>query len=159
MITSKWFLGGEDISLPLSIRHQVFVEEQGFSPEEEEDVYDAQAMHVVMYDDDQPVSTGRLYFDGKVFWIGRICTIPAYRGQHVSDLMVRLLIWKGFHYTNTLYVHSQVRTQGYYARYGFVAYEEDEEQGVPHVKMKVDKENLVFPSECGENNAPKVLES
>lgn len=162
MLRSEWIMGGSDISVPLALRRRVFVEEQGFPAAIEQDAKDEYAMHVVMYDDAQdalPVATGRIYNAEDGFHLGRICVIPEYRGQHVADLMVRLMIWKAMQFTDRLTLSAQAAVSGYYERYGFVRQgEEYPEHGVPHVRMCVTKDSVRFPSACGHDNAKTLFE-
>jgi predicted GNAT family N-acyltransferase len=71
MITNKWILGNGDYSDALKLRHAVFVEEQGVTAEPDPDEMDPLAVHLVIYDADEPVAAGRVYHDGKAFRIGR----------------------------------------------------------------------------------------
>ena len=119
MITNKWFMG-KDYGQALDIRRAVFVEEQGFDAEQEKDAFDDAAMHLVLYDDGTPVATGRILYDGSRFMIGRVCVLAKYRGQEIGDLLTRLLLWKVFFYTKTVWVCSQMQAAPFYERYGFV---------------------------------------
>ena len=86
MIQGTWLMQGEDLSVPMEIRKKVFVEEQHVDPAHEQDAFDAQAMHVVMWDvnpktdEKRPVGTGRIYYGDEGFMMGRICVLPEYRG-------------------------------------------------------------------------------
>lgn len=151
MITNQWFCGIKDAPDAKMIRHTVFVEEQGFPEEEELDVFDDQAMHVVIYDGQRPVGTGRVYHDGKTFRIGRICVLKEDRGQGIGDLMMRVLLVKAFEFNpSKVCLTAQKRVKGFYENFGFeVCGDEIDDTGVPHVPMCVTKETLVFKSGCG----------
>lgn len=151
MITNQWFCGIEQAPDAQVVRNKVFVEEQGFTPEAEFDVFDNQAMHVVLYDNDTPVGTGRVYHDGKTFRLGRICVVKEMRGQNMGDLLLRLLLIKAFEFNpSQVRLDAQVRVQQFYEKFGFVVDGEiTEEEGVPHVPMYVTKETLVMRSGCG----------
>lgn len=158
MITGKWLTGGEDLSAAMEIRQKVFTEEQGFAPEADQDAFDAQAMHVLMSDDGKPVATGRMYFDGAKLFFGRICVLKEYRGQSVGDLMVRLMMLRGFDFADKIYLHAQQQAAGFYERLGFTQQGEPFlEEGAPHVHMVVSKATAVFPSKCGEDCAEKLI--
>lgn len=149
MITNQWFCGLADDAR--MIREKVFVEEQGFPPEEEFDVLDDQAMHVVIYDGERPVGTGRVYHDGKTFRIGRLCVLKEERGQGIGDLMMRVLLVKAFEFNPTqVRIDAQAHARTFYENFGF---EQDgaeiEDAGVPHIPMRVTKDTLVFKSGCG----------
>ena len=66
------------------IRNTVFVEEQGFK--EEFDQIDGRAVHMVMYDKDNPVAVCRFFKDTEpdTYIIGRIAVIKKYRGQAIG---------------------------------------------------------------------------
>ncbi|CAK7052568.1 MAG: hypothetical protein DELT_03011 [Desulfovibrio sp.] len=149
MITNQWFCGlSDDVR---TIRENVFVREQGFPPEEEFDVFDDQAMHVVIYDGEKPVGTGRVYHDGKTFRIGRVCVLREERGQGIGDLVMRVLLVKAFGFNpSQVCVDAQVHAKAFYENFGFEQDgEETSEAGVPHIPMRVTKDTLVFKSGCG----------
>ncbi len=65
------------------IRFAVFVEEQGVPREIELDEHDPVSIHVVAFDDQQPVATGRLLPDGH---IGRMAVLKDWRGRGIGAL-------------------------------------------------------------------------
>lgn len=72
----------------INIRKAVFMEEQGFSDEFDE--IDESAIHVVMYDGENPVATCRIYYSEshKCYSIGRIAVAKAYRACHYGAKML-----------------------------------------------------------------------
>jgi Predicted acyltransferase len=86
MITSVFIPGDQDLSEPLAIRREVFIEEQQCPEEEEFDAFDAGALHLMVYVDEAPAATGRIWHDGKGFRIGRLAVLPPYRGQRSATL-------------------------------------------------------------------------
>jgi len=151
LITNQWICGNADLADVMAVRDHVFVAEQGFAPEDEFDLFDRQAMHVVVYEGERPIGTGRLYHDGKTFRIGRICVVKDERGQGVGDLLMRLLLVKAFEFEpSQVRIDAQERVRGFYENFGF---EQDgeamEEAGIPHIPMRVTKESLVLKSGCG----------
>ena len=165
MIQGTWLMQGEDLSVPMEIRKKVFVEEQHVDPAHEQDAFDAQAMHVVMWDvnpktdEKRPVGTGRIYYGDEGFMLGRICVLPEYRGQRVGDLMTRLMLWKASQFAEQITIHAQTAVKGFYARYGFRQTGETfMEEGIEHIRMQVKKAEITFPSECGEDCAKRMVE-
>ncbi len=151
MLTSKWTQGLNDIDDALYVREKVFLEEQKF--EKELDAHDEFAHHVVFYEDGQPCAAGRIIYVEE-FRIGRICVLKEFRGQHIGDLLTRLLIYKAMQFTDVLHLHAQLPAKSFYERYGFKPYGEIyDEDGQPHISMSVKKDEVIFPSECGGNHA------
>ena len=150
MITSAFIPGTEDISEPFAIRKEVFVEEQSISEEEEFDDYDAQALHLIVYVDEQPAATGRIWHDGRAFHIGRLAVLKQFRGQKIGDLALRLLLYKTFSSgAQVVEISAQTYIVPLYKKFGFKEYgEEYIEAGIPHIAMKVGKDEVVYPSAC-----------
>ena len=151
MITSVFIPGTEDLSEPFDIRREVFIDEQSVPEDEEYDAFDAQALHLVVYVDEQPAATGRIWHDGKDFRIGRLAVLKQYRGQQLGDLALRLLLYKAF---SSGAQHIKISAQTYimplYSKFGFKEYgEEYIEAGIKHMAMQVTKDEVVYPSACG----------
>lgn len=123
------------------IRTVVFVEEQGVSPEEEYDGSDSFAECAVMYLDDTPVATGRIILGEKgECMIGRVACLKEYRGKHYGYMLMQEILnkcsEKGF---DEVYVHAQIRAEGFYEALGFRQYGEVYmEANIPHINMKKD---------------------
>jgi len=150
MITSAFIPGMEDISEIRFIRQEVFIEEQKISEEEEFDEYDAQALHLIIYVDEQPAATGRIWHDGHTFRIGRLAVLKKFRGQKIGDLALRLLLYKSFTSgAEVVEISAQTYIVPLYKKFGFKEYgEEYIEAGIPHIAMKVNKDEVVYPSAC-----------
>ncbi len=66
----------------LKIRYEVFVEEQKVPVELEVDDLEEQSHHVVLYQDDQPLGTARIYHQGDgVYKIQRVAVLSSQRGH------------------------------------------------------------------------------
>ena len=63
MLYGQWISGTNDLSEAYEVRKAVFVEEQGWPQEMEQDEFDKPAWHAMIFDDDKPVATGRIYAD------------------------------------------------------------------------------------------------
>lgn len=151
MITNEWILGTQDTKKVFEIRRKVFVEEQGCNPDLDVDSFDGQAMHLLLYVDGAPVGTGRIYFDGEHFRVGRLCVLKECRGQGIGDLAIRLLLFKAFTWANEIHIGAQKYLENFYAKFGFQKYgDEYLDENIPHIHMKLKKEDCVFPSKCGE---------
>lgn len=103
-----------------SIRLQVFVNEQGF--EQEFDDIDPIARHLVIYDGDRPVATGRLFEENGAAVIGRVAVLPDYRQHHLGAAVVQRLEKeaKAAGYTR-VGLSAQCRVQGFYEKLGYHA--------------------------------------
>ena len=150
MITSVFLPGNQDVDEPFAIRREVFVEEQGAPEAEEFDSFDESALHLMVYVEEVPAATGRIWHDGKGFRIGRLAVSKPYRGQQIGDLALRLLIYKALASgAETLTVSAQTYIASLYAKFGFKPVgEEYMEAGRPHIEMRLNKDEVVYPSAC-----------
>ncbi len=118
------------------IRFTVFVEEQGVPLEIELDDQDRHSIHIVAFDDENPVATARLLPDGH---IGRMAVLKNWRGQGIGGAMLDRLIeaarQRGDH---EVALSSQIQAVGFYRARGFVA-EGNEylEAGIRHQSMRL----------------------
>jgi predicted GNAT family N-acyltransferase len=119
-----------------TVRHEVFVIEQGIPVELEWDDIDAACLHAVAYDEqDQAIGTGRLLPDGH---IGRMAVKRAARGTGVGAMIIDALMREARQRGDRVVIlHAQTHAERFYARYGFVR-EGDEfiEAGIPHIRMQ-----------------------
>jgi predicted GNAT family N-acyltransferase len=75
-----------------SIRHQVFVAEQGIPAELVDDGLDVSALHVLALHDGAPAATGRLTRSSEREGVlARIAVLPAYRGTGLGGRVVQCL--------------------------------------------------------------------
>lgn len=150
MVTSVFIPGNQDITEPLDIRREVFIEELGWPEEAERDGFDETALHLMAYVDEMPAATGRIWHDGG-FLIGRLAVKKQFRGQHIGDLALRLLIYKAFSSgAETLYVSAPKCTAELYKKFGFSETgAETVIAGTTLTEMSVKKDEVVYPSACG----------
>lgn len=151
MVTSVFLPGNGDISEPLEIRREVFIEEQGCPEREDRDGFDEAALHLMVYVDEAPAATGRIWHDGSAFCIGRLAVRKQFRGQGLGDLALRLLLYKAFNSgAGEVFVNAQVYIKALYAKFGFREFgEEFLDAGRPHISMSVKSCDVVYPSSCG----------
>lgn len=143
MITSKWTSGLQDMEDVLLVRR-----ESGLG--EETDALDEYARQLVLYESDRPAAAGRIVCGSKGFAIGKICSLPQFRGQHITDLLTRVLIWQAMHYTETLRAEAPGEAAGYFARYGFTPIPGEED-------MQVTRQQVRMPSVCGGDAADAMV--
>lgn len=82
----------EEFQMAFCIRKKVFVEEQGVTVSEEIDGYEAQAQHIVVYEEHLPIGAARLRVvaEGTVKF-ERICILSSYRQKGIGNKLVRFL--------------------------------------------------------------------
>ena len=153
MIKAYFLMENQDISVPLKIRDEVFVKEQGFSAELEHDDIDATAIHVVIEDEDGPCGTGRLFYTDGGWHIGRMAVLKEKRGKKYGDLLVRMLVDKALNAgVEEIFVGAQLHAKGFYEKMGcLVCGEGYEEEGCPHVPMVLPAQRAIqiLFSGCG----------
>ncbi|WP_349537733.1 GNAT family N-acetyltransferase [Sagittula sp. NFXS13] len=128
----------EDLAEPHHVRRVVFIEEQGFSEDEEWDDLDAEAVQLVIREAGKAVASARLLRDGETGKIGRICVLKPNRGQSLGAALVRFGI-KQFRDTpgvTRVYLSAQEHALGFYERLGFVAY------GAPYLDGSVSHRDM-----------------
>jgi len=150
-INTEWLSGKDDLSAPFAIRRQVFIEEQHVGEAVESDAFDHAALHLVVYADQIPVGTGRVYSeDEKEFMLGRVAVKKEYRGRHFGERIVGMLLKKAFILgAKKVNIHAQAYIAPLYEKFGFV--ETGGEYmlgGMPHVNMTVKKEDVRYPPGC-----------
>ena len=111
--------GKEDFTDARLIRQHVFVEEQGF--ENEFDEIDEYAYHLVIYQNDEAIATGRMYEkDQETMILGRIAIIKECRKIGLGSKIVLRLEneAKQLGYIITQ-LSAQQRAQGFYEKLGY----------------------------------------
>lgn len=137
MVKPLWTIGAnEDARL---IREEVFMKEQGFQNEFDED--DKRLWEFVLYLDDVPISTCRIKpIDPETFKIERVAVRKAYRGQKVGSYTVKFATNKIISLGGRkAVIYSQADKTEFYYKLGFRLNEEVEpflDEGVPHVEMR-----------------------
>ncbi|MBO5065399.1 MAG: GNAT family N-acetyltransferase [Clostridia bacterium] len=121
------------------IRETVFLDEQGF--EKEYDENDNVAKHIVVYDNKTAVATCRVYWDKEVncYHVGRIAVLKPYRGKGLgirivteAEKLVKELGGK------EVFISGQLRVAEFYKnKLGYTQYGDTySEENVPHVALK-----------------------
>ena len=118
------------------IREKVFVLEQGF--ENEFDDIDNIAYHLVVFYQEQPVGTARMFDENGQMMLGRIAVLKEYRHLHIGSQILQLLENKarelGYH---EVVLSAQVRVKSFYEKNGYVCLGEQYlDEYCPHIHMK-----------------------
>jgi predicted GNAT family N-acyltransferase len=121
------------------VRETVFIDEQRVPRELEFDDRDPLCVHVLVFDGDAPVGTGRLdlAYGGKV---GRVAVLASHRRSGVgAALMNRLHDIARAQRQTHLWCHAQLTAVPFYERLGYVPSGPIfVEAGIDHVKMDYD---------------------
>ena len=142
MYTIRIDQGNEILTDAYKVRFNVFCKEQGVAPCVEEDEFDREAVHLVVYDQEDPIATGRLFVDNGMFKIGRICVLSDYRKQHVGSKVLAMLLDiakenKGI--KERVYVSAQTSAVSFYEKFGFITYGDVyEKEGIDHQNMVIE---------------------
>jgi len=139
MITMNWIWGENgDLTDIHAIRRTVFMEEQGVSEQEELDGTDGACVHLIVYDSDIPVATGRIMITRDDFIIGRVATLKSHRGRGLATGLMQALIDACVVMGGERQIlHAQTHARTFYEKLGFTAYgEEFEDAGIPHIAME-----------------------
>ncbi len=121
----------------VSLRTEIFVEEQGFG--EEFDDIDDTACHVVFYRSGEPVAVCRIFYDEerKSHILGRIAVKKELRGKGTGAYVIktaeRIIREKG---GERISLHAQERASLFYEKQGYSLTEErDYDEFCPHIWM------------------------
>ena len=129
-----WVRYGEALS---SLRHTVFVEEQGVPVELELDGEDASARHAAAFsDDDRLVGTGRMLASGK---IGRMAVSQSMRRQGIGRALLDALVAEARRLKlEEVSLGAQLPAVAFYERAGFEAYGDVFlDAGIDHKMMRL----------------------
>ncbi|ELZ34998.1 acyltransferase [Halogeometricum pallidum JCM 14848] len=125
-----------------AVRYDVFVDEQGVDEElewDEHDEPDAEATHLVAYDDDIVVGAARFRpYDEETAKVERVVVAENRRGEgwgeRLMDVAEDEARESGF---SRVKLHAQTRVREFYESLGYRAVgEEFEDAGIPHVEMR-----------------------
>jgi len=139
MLTLQWFFGDrEPLTDAYAIRRKVFIEEQNVPEPDELDDTDHACIHLVAYDNDIPVSTGRIMITSGDFIIGRVATLASHRGRGIATGIMQALIDACVTMGGERQIlHAQLTALTFYEKLGFTAYGEIfMDAGIPHIAME-----------------------
>lgn len=117
------------------IRTNVFMNEQGF--ENEFDSIDEKAVHLVLFENEMPIGTCRIFKEEDHYTIGRLAVLKrgrekGYAKRLVTDARNMVKEFGG----SKIVIHAQKRLEKMYEHFGFKSFGiEDLDEGVAHVWM------------------------
>jgi predicted GNAT family N-acyltransferase len=137
--TIRWAAVPADVRGAFALRERVFCDEQGVPREEEIDVRDEDALHLVTLapDGQQVIGTLRLLLDGEVAKVGRVAVAREWRRRGIALRMLALALAAArARGCEQVRLAAQLEAVALYERAGF-AVESDlfEEAGIQHVWM------------------------
>lgn len=120
----------------MNIRRNVFMAEQGYK--NEFDDIDNKALHIVVYDNEKPVATCRIYKEDNSYVLGRIAVDKAYRGKNLGTILLaeaeNVILQRG---GREIILHAQCRVRGFYEKSGYEGYGPiGDDEGHPHIWMR-----------------------
>ena len=140
-VREQWIQGtqSDDLKEAFTIRVEVFCDEQGYTPEVELDGLDPYALHLLLWDGDQAIATGRLFWkENKTVGLGRIAVREAWRKQGVGSVLLDLMIKKARQLdAERIVLDSQCYITKFYESFGFTVCGKQHMDGhVPHIMMQ-----------------------
>jgi predicted GNAT family N-acyltransferase len=117
------------------VRENVFTKEQGVPIDIEIDGLDPDARHVLIFDAEEVIGTGRMLLDGH---IGRIAVEKQYRGRGIGKIIVNELVCAaGNLQLSGVWLSSQCHAKAFYQKIGFFEVGEIyQEADIDHIKMQ-----------------------
>lgn len=127
-----------DLDICRALRRTVFIEEQNVPEAEEWDGRDHEAVHLVVWQDDQPMGTARILITEETGKIGRVCVLSQARGTGLGAALIRAALdeLRTRPGVTRAKLGSQTHAIGFYEKLGFsVQGPEYDDAGIPHRDM------------------------
>jgi len=107
------------------LKQKVFIEEQGVPKDEVFDGLNENAIHVVILDGSNPVSTARIIREGNAWRIGLVAVDKSMRGKHLGEKVMQdaidyIIAQEG----NEIVLSAQQEVCKFYEKLGFEQYGE-----------------------------------
>jgi predicted GNAT family N-acyltransferase len=120
----RWSESPADREGAFGVRRAVFMDEQGYTEEQEFDAADARAMHALALADGEVVGTARLVLErddlGQAAVVGRVAVLPPHRGRGVGSALVAFVVRNAAVMgPYVVLAGAQVRALGFWERLGF----------------------------------------
>lgn len=123
----------------IDIRYQVFTLEQGFAQEVDLDDHDNESIHILVYDNNKAIATGRMFKESDdTYHIGRIAVIKNYRGLKIGSLILEVFEKKAKELGAKIVVlGSQIDKTEFYIKNGYQKFGDIfDDANYPHVMMR-----------------------
>ncbi len=137
-IQGKYLYFKDDLSSVFEIRNKVFNynNEKDYS---DRDGLDNEAIHVIVYsmDENRPVATGRINYDGNKYTISKVAVLEEERHKYYGDFAVRMLATKGFMAGgDVIYLDTLAEYTVFFEKIGFIV-NNDYKENSKLVSMKL----------------------
>lgn len=115
-----WVDNKNDMELCYKLRNDVFTLEQKFDEAIDKDEYDELSNHILVFDNDLPIATARIFLNEDYYKVGRFCVLKEYRGYKIGLQMMKEII-KYIRNTNvkTIKLSAQYHAYKFYEKCGF----------------------------------------
>ncbi len=132
--------GLEGFEKAKEIRYRVFVQEQSVPQELEWDSFDKIAHHLILYLNNIPIGTARLFTKENRSYIGRVAVLKEYRGKGYGRIIMKAIMEHAKNIgIKRIYLHSQTYIKDFYKKLGYKEIgDKFIEAGIPHVEMFID---------------------
>ncbi|MCL2574519.1 MAG: GNAT family N-acetyltransferase [Defluviitaleaceae bacterium] len=102
---------------------------------------DETSEHLLMYEADVPVATGRIVMHDGKYSIGRVAVLKEHRGKGYGRVVMNDLINRAYRLgAKEIEIHAQSYLVNFYSSFGFeICSEEYEEAGIMHFTMILKK--------------------
>jgi predicted GNAT family N-acyltransferase len=136
-ISFKIISSPEELIAAYNVRFSVFCEEQNVPYHIEADENESKRIHIIGFQDKEPVATGRMYITGVWLKLERIAVRKAWRSHKIGSNLVNFMIKTGNNMGIFKYkLNSQVSNIKFYERLGFkIKGKVFMEAGIEHILM------------------------
>ena len=113
--------------------------EQGFAQEVDLDERDSESIHILVYDNNKAIATGRMFKESDdTYHIGRIAVLKNYRGLKIGSLILEVFEKKAKELgAKNVVLGSQIDKTEFYIKNGYQKYGDIfDDANYPHVMMK-----------------------
>jgi len=113
----KWIDEYDSLTM---IREKVFIEEQKVTSQLEWDGMDENAMHFLVFKDEEAIGCARAVVIKNYMQLGRMAVLKEYRGQGIgSALLEKAIVTAKLNQISSIHIRSQCYAIDFYLKFGF----------------------------------------
>ena len=113
----KWI---DEYELLTMIREKVFIEEQKVTSQLEWDGMDENAMHFLVFKDEEAIGCARAVVIKNYMQLGRMAVLKEYRGQGIgSALLEKAIVTAKLNQISSIHISAQCYAIDFYLKFGF----------------------------------------